>query len=409
MVFKDRFLKDNLLIFFSTSVASLANLLYQILVVRKLTVASYGALNSLLSVFVIISFPVASLSTMIAKFTSSYNHTGERKRADLLLSVLLRHMLFIGLFFLALYLIFGFTVKNYLKLPTILPIYLVGGMLLFAFLSTVPSGGLQGFEMFGWFSIGGVFSAILKLLLTFLFIYLGWEILGALAGYVISQMAGLAIGLISLREIFFLKDGRIPDADLREKYKFVIPSLVTLGGITFLTNIDVVLVKHFFSPVEAGYYSVAQLVGKIALFVPGAIYLVMFPRTSGLHAQQKDPRGLLKKSLKYTFILSLSVVIAYNIFPGVILGLLTGKANDDTIFLGRLFSVAMTFFALDIILLLYQLSILRLRFLKSLVMLSVLQALTMLIFHSSLTQVLLILLVNSMVLFAINLKSALRD
>ena len=408
MVFKDKFLKDNILMLFSTSIVNLTNLLYQILIVRKLTVISYGAFNSLLSVFVIFSFPVASLSTMIAKFTSSYNNIGERKKADFLLLVLLRHMLFIGLFYLFIYLVFGFYFRNYLHLNSTLPIYFTGGMLFLAILSALTFGGLQGLEKFIWLSVTNVCSALLKLSLAFFFIVIGWDLLGALGAYLVSQMVGLLVGFFPLREIFRLKE-TMPDINLSEKYKFVIPSLVTLGCMSLLTNIDVVFVKHFFEPIEAGYYSVAQFIGKTAFFIAGAIYVVMLPRASGLHAQQKDSRLLLKRSLAYTAILCLFVIGGYNLFPKVILGLLTGKVNEQVIFLGRIFSITMTFFSLVSVLVLYQLSISRFKFLKTLVLFSFLQVLAILLFHTSLTQVLLILLSNSIILFILNLRLAMRE
>lgn len=407
MVFRDKFFKNNVLMFLGACIGNLANLLCQIIIVKKLSVLSYGAFNSLLSVFMIISLPIGSISTMIVKFTSVYNNTGERKRADFFLSVLLRHMFFISLSFLMGYLIFGFNIKIYLQLDSILPVYFTGGMLFLSVISTLTQGGLQGLEKFVPLSLVGIFGGLLKLALISLFVSFGWDLLGALGGYLVQQIIVLLVSFLLLKEIFFERKQAV-ELDLKEKYKFIMPSLITLSCIAVLTNIDVIFVKHFFEPIKAGYYSIAQLIGKIVLFIPGAIYIVMFPATAGLHAQRKDSRDLLIRSLKYTTILCLLAVVIYNLFPNFILEVLTGKVKTEIIFLGRLFTIAMTFFSLLAVLLLYQLSISRFKFLKSLVLFSLLQILAILIFHTSLVQILLVLVLNSIILFIVNLRLAIK-
>lgn len=168
-----------------------------------------------------------------------------------------------------------------------------------------------------------------------------------------------------------------------------------------------VLVKYFFSPEASGVYSLAQMVGKIFLFLPGAISVVMFPHASGLNATNSDTRSVLKKSLLYAFYLCLCAVFFYNIFPEFTLKLLTGKALPESILLGRLFSISMTFFALCFVLINYFLSLKYLSFIKYLVISVALQFTGILIFHNSLLQVQLVLCVNSFLLF-IFLLSRLR-
>src|SRR3972149_2017554 len=67
------------------------------------------------------------------------------------------------------------------------------------------------------------------------------------------------------------RDGNIEgDApfSVSEVYHYFFPVGTTVLCFMVLTNIDLILVKHFFTPMEAGYYSIAQIVGKIILFLP---------------------------------------------------------------------------------------------------------------------------------------------
>ncbi|MCX5715325.1 MAG: oligosaccharide flippase family protein [Candidatus Omnitrophica bacterium] len=407
MILKDKFLKNNVLMFFGTALGNSANLLCQILVVKNLSVSGYGAFNSLLSMFMIIALPISAINTMIVKFTAAHNSLGQKKEADLFLFIMLRHMFFVAASFLLLYFLFGNNLQNYLQLDSTLPVYLTGALLFCAIIAIVPQSGLQGFERFTWVSAIAASGGIFKLSFVFLFLSLGWGVTGALTGYVAAQVITMLICFLPLGVIFYAHQPRLA-INLKEKYGFVIPAMITLGCVAVLTNMDVILVKHFFSSADAGHYSVAQIIGKIVLFIPSAIPLVMFPSASGLHAQQKESRHLLLQGLKYGALLCLTVVITYNLFPEFILGVLTSKINDQIILLGRLFSVTMTFFSLIGMLLLYQLSTSNFKFLKSLVLLSLLQIVLISAFHASLAQVLSIMLVNSVILFGLNLRSALK-
>ena len=146
------------------------------------------------------------------------------------------------------------------------------------------------------------------------------------------------------------------------------------------------------------------MVGKIFLFLPAAISVVMFPRISGLHAKNEDTHSALKRSLLYASGLCIIALIIYNTFPAFILKLLTGKAFSESILLGRLFSISMSFFALFYVLITYFLSKGDLRFIKYLVISTVLEFLAIIFLHNSLAQVQIIICLNAIFIFFIGLK-----
>ncbi|MEI8175729.1 MAG: oligosaccharide flippase family protein [Candidatus Omnitrophota bacterium] len=405
---KDRFLANSALVFCGTILVSVSNLLYQMLTVRKLPVAAYGAFNSLLSIVLMLSYPISALTTMIAKFSAAYYSRGERVKAHRFVLIIIRHMFFAGILFLVLYMLGAFHFMKYLRLDSVMPVYMTAFMLFLMVITAPILGALQGFERFTAYSVSNVGGAVCKLGMLALFLMLGWGLFGVLAAYLLSQVIVVAIGGYCVKEVFQKEDSS-GSIDIKEKYRFVVPTLVTLGCFGLLTNMDVVLVKHFFESTVAGSYSVAQMVGKIALFIPNAIAVVMLPHAAGLHAQQKDSRGLLRKSLAYTAFLSCGFVVFYNVFPGLVLTVLCGTSGADIIFLGRLFSLCMTFFSLIMVLAIYQLSVSRFKFLKSFVIFTVIQVVAIAFFHRSLPQVLGIILLNSIILFAVNMWYAFKE
>ncbi|MBI5145368.1 MAG: hypothetical protein HZA27_04195, partial [Candidatus Omnitrophica bacterium] len=90
-------------------------------------------------------------------------------------------------------------------------------------------------------------------------------------------------------------------------------------------------------------------------------------------------------------------------FPCLILRILTGKIYPESILLGRIFGISMTFFALTFILITYFLSVKDLRFIKYLILLTVLQYLAIVLFHRSLVQIQLLLSLNAILLFSVHL------
>ncbi|MEI6632113.1 MAG: hypothetical protein WCL25_05825, partial [bacterium] len=194
--------------------------------------------------------------------------------------------------------------------------------------------------------------------------------------------------------------------DFKKIFVYLFPVAVNSFCFIILVSSDMVLVKLFFSSEEAGFYSLAQMLGKIFLFLPAAISIVLLPRASGLHAQNSDTTLTLKKSIIYALILGSVATAGYNLFPGLALNILSGKALAESILLGRFFSVSMTFFMLISILTMYFLSIEDLRFIKYLVFFTLLQLLGIFVFHKSLIQVQLVMCVNAALLFIIHMYLA---
>jgi len=47
--------------------------------------------------------------------------------------------------------------------------------------------------------------------------------------------------------------------------------------VVVMCNIDIVLVRHYCSPDQAGYYATAAILGRIAFFLPSSLLSVLFP------------------------------------------------------------------------------------------------------------------------------------
>jgi len=398
----DQFTKNIIIVFLGTSLVNVFNLIYQLLIAHKLSISDFAAFNTLLSIYTLIFSSLGTIQLAVAKYCAEFKAKNELTKAKILLSGLFRKTAVLTIVTFLIFWIPSGYIMNILKISSLTCGYILAGALALSWILPVLLGGVQGLELFGWYTSAYVTMGALKLALAFIFIALGFNISGALGALLASSLIGIIIFYFPLRHFLFLKNTE-DSTDYKEMFLYLFPVAISYFCFFSLVGFDMVLVRHFFSEENSGLYSLAQMLGKIFLFLPAAISIVMFPRTSGLKARNLDTIVTLKRSLLYTVILCIIASLVYNLFPGLILKLLTGKVYLESIVLGRLFSISMSFFALLFILISYFISLGDLRFIKYLFVFTLLELFAIVLFHKSLTQVQLVLCANAILLFFIHL------
>lgn len=394
----DEFGKNILIVFAASFLVNFFNLLFQLLIAHKLSASDFASFNSLLSLYMVISAPLLTLQMAVAKYGSEFNAENKLDKIKFLFSDLLKKLSAIGFLTFFIILLVSLRLVSSLKIQQVSCAYILALLLALSWLTSLFMGVIQGLELFGWLVVSSVISGVLKLILTFALLNLGYSIAGGMGGLFVSTAIGLAILYLPLKKI--LDFGIIrQDIKYKEIFFYLFPVAVSNLCFAVLTTFDMVLVKYFFSPADSGIYSLSQMVGKIFLFLPAAVSIVMFPKTSGLKAKKLDTISTLKRSLFYVMALCTFALLVYNLFPQFILKVLTGKAYPESVFLGRLFGISMSFFSLSFLLASYFLSIKELRFVKYLFTFTFLQVLGIIFFHSNLFIVQLILCLNSALLF----------
>jgi len=387
--------------FLAMGFANFLNLVFHLFMVRNLSTVDYGILNSLLAVFMVISVPAATIQTVIAKFASHFKAINRSKNASFLIRHLGKRVILLSLILFLIFVIARNYLAGFLKIPGSVFILLLGASLSMAVIVPVCLGGLQGFQKFNFLGLNIIIGTAIKLILGVCLVLFGFKIIGALVALILAGFSELLLSYIFLKPS--LGTEHIEPMHLREIYKFFYP--VALAHLCFvaLTNTDIILVKHFFSPSEAGQYSVASLAGKIILFLPAAINTVMFPKASGLHAEEKSSFNIYKRSLFYSGGLCAACGFIFILYPGILARLLSIEEMAMFIPLVRMFIIAMTFFAMIYVIINYNLSVHRFGFLYILGASLLAQLVLISLYHRNLVQVLFILAVNACVLFVINL------
>jgi O-antigen/teichoic acid export membrane protein len=362
----------------------------------------------------IVSIPSSTLQTVVTKFVSAFCANKDYGKINFLLRSFVKKVSIFGLVTFSTLFFCSKSISSFLQIDSPLLIVILGIITFFSIILPLTQGGLQGLQRFGWLGIAMITNGSLKLLLGIIFVSIGFGVMGAIGALAISVFIALLLSFIILSSVLpkpldftgkslqleFNSPGT--EVNFSEIYRYFYLTAIVFLCFMILTNIDVLLIKHFFKPLEAGYYSIAQMAGKIILFLPIAITLVMFPKSSELHTQSKATLHLLKKSLFYVGVMCGAACLVCFFFPDLIIRLISGERHLDCIPLVRIFSVTMLFFALVYTLLFYHLSIHSTVFIYSLVLLTVLQVILIVLFHQTLAQVLYIMCGNGILLFLIN-------
>lgn len=396
-ILSDKIFKASSLLFACMMFGNVANFLYQAYMSRVLSTEEFGMLNALLSLGVIVSLPIQTLHTIVANVTSHLKAKEAYHYISRLFYKLLFRVSIVGTCGIVIFTLFSGYLQNFLKISSIYPLLIVGLLILLGFLLSVNLGILQGLQSFNYFGIFSGISGLLKLVFGALLVYLGLGVEGAIGGIVLGSfivfLSSATILRLTLAKFKPPNPVKEEEVYVSGSFSYSVPVLIALLCFTSLTNIDLILVKHFFPPEEAGNYAVAAVLGKAILFLPAAIVLAMFPLVSESHALNTNSYIILKKSVVLAGTLSCLGLQAYLFFPELLVTILMGAKHASTAPLVRFYGLAMLPFAFINIFMYYNLATHEMKFLYTLVAGSLLEILLIYMYHDSLRQVIYLLIV----------------
>ncbi|MCK4781660.1 oligosaccharide flippase family protein [Candidatus Parcubacteria bacterium] len=350
----DKFLTNSSIFFVGSFLASFGNYIFHFLMARMLTIESYGELQSLLALSVIVGIPGGVLSTVLVKYAAAFKAKKQFNKIYSLFSFFTKKVLFASIIFFIFFIFLSGYIANFLNLTSSLPVIILGTSFLVVFLQSINSGILQGLQKFKDISIISVISALFKILLAVLLVKLGFEINGAMGAIVLASLIAYLISFLPIKFLFKQQKEKI---EIKEIFQYSFPVFFALLFMALLYNIDVILVKHFFSPEIAGQYGALAVIGHIIFFIGGPVVAVMFPMTATAHTNNSNPAQIFKKTIFLVGLVGLGILFFYFFFPNLIIKILVGaKFLSISKFLGW-FSFAMFLYAFINLFLQYFLSI----------------------------------------------------
>lgn len=316
--------KGSAVVFVSSLGGGLLNYLFHFLTGRLLSPSDYGILVSLFSILYIVGVPGAVLGTTVTKFAASYKARGDFSAVTAALVWITKVSLLLGLVILLTALFFREPLADFLKIPDSWLLVFFSFFVVLSFLISAPRGFLRGLLRFKAFAFVSFLEPLFKVLLGVGMAFLGAGVFGVVGGLIVSSLLGLGFSLLLLKKnlIFPFTPSSFSKPDL---VKYALPTTVALLSLVSFYNSDVILVKHFFTPEEAGIYGSVVTMGRIIFFTLSTVVLVMFPMASEKHANKEDPYQVLKNSLLLVFAGALAAAVAYSLFSKILVQLFFGS------------------------------------------------------------------------------------
>jgi len=345
-----KILNGSMILLFGSIFVSLANFGYNIGVARMLGPSDFSHAAAAVTILMLISAITLSFQLVCTKLVAKAETT-EAKAA--VYQDLMKRAWYIGFGLGAFMLLASSLLTAYLRLSSHWVIILLAvGLTIYVPLG-VKRGGLQGTCRFSGLSWNMAAEAIAKFGLAIVLMAMGYGVLGAVAA--ISASVILAYWLPDSA-----KELRGPAVE--GKHETVgegRQAIVFFIGQVIISNIDILMVKHFFKPEDAGLYAAIALVGRLLYFGAWSVVSAMFP-VSAENKEATAPGSLLAIPLLLVTAMSVVFVLLLAAFPKLVFQSLFGAhfhaSIGDLSLLLSMNAAATGVYAIAVVLITYEMS-----------------------------------------------------
>lgn len=293
---------------------------------RILSPAEFGDLTALLSLSVIAAVPAFAAQTRVAERLTTHRARGDMKTAAYSIRHNSAHVAFYAVLIGLVALVCAPLIEELLSLQAIGPAIAVAPLLVAAFLAPLALGILQGLERLVLLGAFMVAISLARLVIGVIWVEGGGGSGGAIAG----QAVGVFIAIAVIAKIVWPEQSAAPAGAGRAgiKRKIDAPAVsATAAFVAFslLANFDIVLAKLVLDPAASGEYAVLSTIGKIVLFLPSAVAVVMVPRAARRREEGESASRELRVAALLTFLISAAAAAAAVVSPEQVVRVMFGE------------------------------------------------------------------------------------
>jgi len=346
-------LKNSAVVFGGNMILNVANLVFNVLMVRLLSPGNFGALAALVGTMAIVGIPASALLNGFLKFAADFTSRNELGKLRYLWASSLRFTGLLGVIAMIIAIVAAgpITTALHVNQPEAFIFLLLSIPIgLMAFINRGLVQGLERFEIYA-LSLGA--EGITKVIAGFFLVTVGLQLNGAALAISIAAIAALVSTWPGVHHLRREEPVRFQRRTLLQFSALAL--VVTLVGTVFL-NADFIVAKRFLSADNAGAYAAVSQLAKTILYIVSAIATAMMARVARIHAEGGDDRPVLIQALKFTGAASLAIFAVCAAAPRWVLGLYAPRYVGSVALLLPL-SEAMLLYALANVLIYYFLSI----------------------------------------------------
>lgn len=345
-----KLISSSMIVFVGTIVGSVFSYLFNMLMGRMLGPKGYGEMTALMSLLLIVSVAGGAILTITMRYSSELYAADKYRALKKLFSVFTRYVYFLAIILFLLCLVLVKPIANYFSIDNLLPVVIAFTSLIFGLVAAVNRGILQGSQRFVAVAVVGVIDPVLRLALGILLVKLGFQVSGALAAVVTATAVSYFVTFWPIKSILSRssqdKTPKKFSFDKKEILNYSWPALLSAILLMVAQNLDIILVKHYFPPADAGIYAAISTIGKIILYATAPIVAVMFPMVSEKTTKGDKHYKIFFFSILFVLVGGLLILGLYAIAPAKIIGILYGGQYISFFYLLPEVGLAILFFSL---------------------------------------------------------------
>jgi len=373
------------------------NFLFNAVLGRILTFEEFGLITLVNSLWYLAAIFLNSLGTTLTHKISFLIGKKNQAAADLFFGSTVRKSIVIALIITVLFLASSTLFAQFFKVSSITPFLLFSPAIVFGLLLSANRSYLHANFKFTFVGLIILVEGCSKLCIALLLTLFGYQDLAYISipasiiiAYVISlfYMAKKSTGKHDAEEIAFPKE-------------FFGASLLTGFATTAFLTIDILLVKHFFTPDISGQYAILSLVGKMIFFVSSLLngFLISFvARDMG---ENRDPNKTFYRILGVTSFMVVSAFMILGPFGEFFIPILLGEKSQAILPYITLYTLAIGIFSITNTIVTYHLARQHYSFSVATLFMTGIMTIGIIFYHATIFDVVKVILVTSYLNFAL--------
>src|SRR5580704_5563670 len=314
-ILRGHVVRGSAILLLSTGLVAATNLLYNILIARMLGASGFGHASALYTLLMLVAAIPLSFQIVTSKFIA--RNSEPMVRAQIYASMV-RRAWQVGLGIAILLAAGSAYLKSYFNLPAQHDLVLLAIAAGVYMPLGVRRGRMQGCYDFRGLAISVVVEVAVKFAGALIFLHFGMEVTGVMTAVLLSIVAAYIAGGPGAQGR--AKPGLIKIAPFGEGMQAVLYFI----GQVILGNLDILLVKHFFPPAQAGIYAAVALVGRVVFMLSWSVVSSMFP-VSASHTHPNQGRSVLYTGLLLVGAVTSVFIAAVALAPQAVWTMLLGK------------------------------------------------------------------------------------
>jgi O-antigen/teichoic acid export membrane protein len=376
------------------------NYLYNLILGRYLGPEKFADAAILITFLLVLSFVAMTFQLVTAKFSVLFDGAVFLN----FISRMLKNTIIFGILIGIIIVLLSTQLQIFFKTTTSTMFVVFGFGIPFYFLMSVNRGVFQGKKELTFLSItyqGEMISRLFINFLIFWFLEIESSILiatGIFCSFIVALFPFKLKGFIFLKSINLAA----PEKKLVRNF-FVITAFYEFTQI-IINNSDILLVKHYFTSIDAGLYASLALIGRVVYFIAWMFVMLLLPTVIQLKKEGKPTVPILLKYVSYIAVIATLIILSCFLFPQQIISLLFGGEYLSIAPLLWKYALATGVFAISNIFAYYYLSLEKYIPVVLSGLFGILQVVFIILFHDSLAQVVNVQIVAMILLLIMQLS-----